>query len=56
MAAVLKARLGVDAKLELGPSGSFEVRVAERIVASRNFSGFPDDDDVVAAVFAAVGG
>jgi hypothetical protein len=51
---VLKQSLGIDARLEHGPSGSFEVSVGGQIVAQRGRQGFPTDEEILNAVRAAV--
>ncbi len=52
LAAALRERLAVDAKLVPGRLGSFEVKVGDRTVAKRTMGHFPDADEVVAAVAA----
>jgi selenoprotein W-related protein len=52
LAAALRERLAVDAKLVAGSGGVFEVRVGDRTVAKRAKGHFPDAAEVVAAVAA----
>jgi hypothetical protein len=51
----LKRELELDAQLEHGPSGSFEVSVDGKAVAGRSRSGFPTEDEIVNAVADALG-
>jgi selenoprotein W-related protein len=53
VAAALRERLSVDAKLVPGSGGIFEVKVGDRTVARRIKGHFPDAAEVVAAVEAA---
>jgi len=53
VAAALRRQLGLDADLVPGKGGVFQVKLGERIVASRSKGHFPDGDDIVAAVNAA---
>ena len=50
MAAQLKKDLGIDALMVVGRSGEFTVWLDEKLIAEKEFSGFPDPDDVVDAV------
>ena len=50
MAAQLKQDLGVDTELVVGTSGEFTVWLGDTKVAEKTWRGFPDPDDVVAAV------
>ncbi|MDD1537314.1 MULTISPECIES: Rdx family protein [unclassified Bradyrhizobium] len=54
-AAALHRQLGLDADLVPGKGGVFQVKLGDRIVASRSKGYFPDGDDIVAAVSAARG-
>ncbi|TFV77006.1 SelT/SelW/SelH family protein [Bradyrhizobium frederickii] len=53
VAAALRRQLGLDADLVPGKGGIFQVKLGDRIVASRSKGHFPDGDDIVAAVIAA---
>ncbi|RTE93382.1 Rdx family protein [Bradyrhizobium sp. LVM 105] len=53
VAAALRRQLGLDADLVPGKGGIFQVKLGDRIVASRSKGHFPDGDDIVAAVNAA---
>lgn len=55
-AAALKDRLDVAADLVPGTGGIFEVRVDDRVVATRSRDGFPDPAQIVAAVSGALAG
>jgi len=46
----LKDELGLDAELQVGSSGVFEISVDGAVVAKRGFVGFPSDDEIVNAV------
>jgi predicted Rdx family selenoprotein len=50
VAAQLKKDLGIDAEMVVGRSGEFTVWLDETLIAEKEFSGFPDPDDVVDAV------
>ena len=54
MAADLKRGLGVDATLIEGDRGEFTVWVDQKRVAGKNGDEFPDGEEVVAAVRAAM--
>ena len=56
MAAQIKQRLGVEPQLAEGGRGEFTVWVGDRVVAQKDASGFPADEDAVAAVGRALGG
>ncbi|TFV40072.1 SelT/SelW/SelH family protein [Bradyrhizobium frederickii] len=53
VAAALRRQLGLDADLVPGKGGIFQVKLGDRIVASRSKGHFLDGDDIVAAVNAA---
>jgi len=53
---VLREELGIEARLIKGHGGIFEVRVGDRVVAKKTFSGFPLEDEVVRAVEGALNG
>jgi predicted Rdx family selenoprotein len=55
VAAALKKELGVEADLEKGHSGIFEVAVNGKVVATKGRSGFPTPEQVVDAVARALG-
>jgi predicted Rdx family selenoprotein len=50
VADLLKRELGVETELIGGDRGEFTVWVGDHIVASKNQSGFPEDDKVLEAV------
>ena len=50
MAALIKSELGVDAELTEGGRGEFTVWVGEERVAQKDSSGFPSEDEALAAV------
>ena len=52
-AAGLRERLKIDARLVPGTGGVFEVRVGDKVVATRAKGHFPDTAEIVAAVAAA---
>jgi selenoprotein W-related protein len=52
-AAALRQQLALEADLEPGKGGVFQVKLGERIVASRSKGHFPGSDEIVAAVTAA---
>ena len=54
MAALIKAELGVDSELMEGGRGEFSVWVGDKVVAKKDFDGFPSDEDALAAVKRAV--
>lgn len=47
MAAQLKKDLGIDAEMVVGRSGELTVWLDDTLIAEKDFSGFPDPDDVV---------
>jgi hypothetical protein len=47
---MLKRELGIEAELVVGSSGIFEVAVGSDVVAAKQFSGFPTEDEIVSAV------
>jgi selenoprotein W-related protein len=51
----LEKELGVTAEMKVGPSGSFFVDVDGKVVAEKRMFGFPDDEEIVAAVGKALG-
>ena len=55
MAALIKAETGIDAELVVGGRGEFTVWVGEETVAKKDGSGFPADEEAVAAVRRALG-
>ena len=55
MAAVLKRDLGVDAELVEGKRSEFTVWVGDAMVAEKSRVAFPSDEEVLAAVRAALG-
>jgi hypothetical protein len=50
VAALIKQETGMTAELVVGGRGEFAVLVGDVRVAAKNSSGFPADDEVVAAV------
>ncbi|MBR1167738.1 SelT/SelW/SelH family protein [Bradyrhizobium sp. DASA03005] len=52
-AAALRRQLGLESDLVPGKGGVFQVKLGDRIVASRSKGHFPDGDEIVAAVNAA---
>jgi len=48
--------MGADAELVEGNRGEFTVWVGEKMVAKKDWMGFPSDTDVVAAVQQALAG
>ena len=55
MAALIKAETGIEAELVEGGRGEFTVWVGEETVAKKDASGFPADEEAVAAVRRALG-
>jgi selenoprotein W-related protein len=53
-AAALNRELGLTTDLVPGKGGIFEVRVAAKVVAKRSMGHFPDAQEIVKAVAAAV--
>jgi predicted Rdx family selenoprotein len=54
-AAAVKEKLGIEPTLTKGPGGTFEVKVDGQVVAARKFWGFPNEQEIVAAVAKAIG-
>jgi hypothetical protein len=54
VAALIKAKTGLEAELIEGARGEFTVWVGEEVVARKGHHGFPSDADVVKAVTRAV--
>lgn len=54
MAELLKKELDVETNLVEGDRGEFTVWVDERVVAKKNWLGFPDDEKVLEAVREAI--
>ncbi|MBP1096798.1 selenoprotein W-related protein [Bradyrhizobium diazoefficiens] len=52
-AAALRRQLALEADLVAGKGGIFQVKLGDRIVASRSKGHFPGTDEIVAAVTAA---
>ncbi|WP_038970778.1 Rdx family protein [Bradyrhizobium genomosp. III] len=52
-AVALHRQLGLESDLVPGKGGVFQVKLGDRIVASRSKGHFPDGDEIVAAVTAA---
>ncbi|AND86790.1 MULTISPECIES: SelT/SelW/SelH family protein [Bradyrhizobium] len=52
-AAALRRQLALEADLVAGKGGVFQVKLGDRIVASRSKGHFPGTDEIVAAVTAA---
>ena len=50
MAALVKADTGLDMELIEGGRGEFTVWVGEEVVAKKDSSGFPTDEDALASV------
>jgi hypothetical protein len=50
VAAQLKKDLGIETEMIVGRSGEFTVWLDDKLIAEKEFSGFPDPDDVVDAV------
>ena len=50
MAALIKQETGIDAEIVEGARGEFTVWVDEESVARKDASGFPADEEAVAAV------
>jgi hypothetical protein len=47
---VLEKELGVQAEIQVGPSGKFIVEVDGKPVAEKGVLGFPSEEEIVAAV------
>jgi hypothetical protein len=56
VAALLKEQVGADAELVEGHRGEFTVWVGEVRVAAKDATGYPSEQDVLAAVRKALGG
>ena len=54
MAALINQDTGIDAAIIEGGRGEFTVWVEDATVAKKDAGGFPDDDEIVAAVRAAL--
>jgi hypothetical protein len=54
VAAELKKQTGLDAQLLVGGSGEFTVWLDDRLVAEKKLGRFPEPEEVVAAVKAAL--
>ncbi|WP_407158385.1 SelT/SelW/SelH family protein [Bradyrhizobium sp. STM 3557] len=52
-AAALRRHLALEASLVPGKGGIFQIRVGDKVVASRSKGHFPDEDEILAAVKAA---
>ena len=50
MAALVKADTGFDMELVEGGRGEFTVWVGDQVVAKKDSSGFPTDEDALASV------
>jgi hypothetical protein len=50
VADLLKTELNVETELVAGDRGEFTVWVGDRVVAAKNWLGFPADDKVLEAV------
>lgn len=55
MAALIEQATGLAATIEVGGRGELSVWVEDRKVAEKSYRGFPTDDELVAAVKAALG-
>jgi hypothetical protein len=55
VAAVLKEHVGADAELIEGNRGEFTVWVGEERVAAKDATGYPSEQDILAAVRRALG-
>jgi hypothetical protein len=54
VAALIKTAIGLNPVLVTGSRGEFSVWVEDERIAAKDASGFPDDQDVLAAVRRAV--
>ncbi len=52
---MLKEKLGIDAELQVGRPGVYEVSVDGKVVAGRERFGFPTEDEIVSRVQQALG-
>jgi hypothetical protein len=50
VAALIKDAVGADVELREGGRGEFTVWVGDEVVAQKDANGFPEDNEVVAAV------
>jgi len=50
VAALLKEKAGVDTDLVVGGRGEFTVWVNGKVVARKDSNGFPEDEQILAAV------
>ena len=50
MAALIKDATGAETDVVEGARGEFSIRVGDRVVAEKSRTGFPSDDEIVAAV------
>ena len=50
MAALIKKEIGVDTEVLEGSRGEFTVWVGDEVVARKDSTGFPSDEDALAAV------
>lgn len=55
MAALIKEAIGLEPAIVEGARGEFSVRIDDRIVAQKSRTGFPTDDEIIAAVRQATG-
>ena len=55
MAALIKNAVGAETELVEGARGEFTVWVGDDVVARKDSSGFPSDDEALAAVQRALG-
>lgn len=53
---LLREELGVEASLVKGSNGIFEVKVDDRVVARKTWTGFPSDAEIVGGVEKALRG
>ena len=50
VAAVIKKQTGIDPELVEGGRGEFTVWVGEKVVAQKDATGFPSEEDVLSSV------
>jgi len=55
VSALIKDATGVEPEVVEGARSEFSVRVGDRIVAEKSRTGFPSDEEIVAAVRSALG-
>lgn len=55
MAALITKATGINVDVVEGARGEFSVRVGDEIVARKDSRGFPEEDEVVAAVQRSLG-